>query len=157
MFGFKRKSQTPRELVEQLDRYIVGQARAKRAVSIAIRNRWRRQQLPDDLKGEVAHKNILMIGSTGVGKTEIARRLAKLTDAPFIKVEATKYTEVGYYGRDVESMVRELVENSISLIRATEKQRVNLESGQTTMARSVTCRESSNIFENGVHSLVICA
>ncbi len=132
MFGFKRKSQTPRELVEQLDRYIVGQARAKRAVSIAIRNRWRRQQLPDDLKGEVAPKNILMIGSTGVGKTEIARRLAKLTDAPFIKVEATKYTEVGYYGRDVESMVRELVENSISLIRATEKQRVE------TLARDRT-------------------
>jgi len=132
MFGFKRKSQTPRELVEQLDRYIIGQARAKRAVSIAIRNRWRRQQLPDDLKGEVAPKNILMIGSTGVGKTEIARRLAKLTDAPFIKVEATKYTEVGYYGRDVESMVRELVENSISLIRATEKQRVE------TLARDRT-------------------
>ena len=132
MFGFKRKSQTPRELVEQLDRYIIGQARAKRAVSIAIRNRWRRQQLPDDLKGEVAPKNILMIGSTGVGKTEIARRLAKLTDAPFIKVEATKYTEVGYYGRDVESMVRELVENSISLIRATEKERVE------TLARDRT-------------------
>ncbi len=132
MFGFKKKSQTPRELVEQLDRYIVGQARAKRSVSIAIRNRWRRQQLPDDLKSEVAPKNILMIGSTGVGKTEIARRLAKLTDAPFIKVEATKYTEVGYYGRDVESMVRELVENSISLIRTQEKKRVE------TLARDRT-------------------
>ena len=132
MFGFKKKSQTPRELVEQLDRYIVGQSRAKRSVSIAIRNRWRRQQLPDDLKSEVAPKNILMIGSTGVGKTEIARRLAKLTDAPFIKVEATKYTEVGYYGRDVESMVRELVENSISLIRTQEKKRVE------TLARDRT-------------------
>ncbi|MCH2181832.1 MAG: ATP-dependent protease ATPase subunit HslU [Mariniblastus sp.] len=132
MFGLKRKAQTPRELVKQLDRYIVGQARAKRAVSIAIRNRWRRQQLSEDLRGEVAPKNILMIGSTGVGKTEIARRLAKLTDAPFIKVEATKYTEVGYYGRDVESMVRELVENSISLIRAAEKKRVE------TLARDRT-------------------
>lgn len=132
MFGIKKKAQTPRELVQQLDRYIVGQGKAKRAVSIAIRNRWRRQQLPEDLRGEVAPKNILMIGSTGVGKTEIARRLAKLTEAPFIKVEATKYTEVGYYGRDVESMVRELVENSISLIRASEKKRVE------TLARDLT-------------------
>ena len=132
MFGIKKKAQTPRELVQQLDRYIVGQGKAKRAVSIAIRNRWRRQQLPEDLRGEVAPKNILMIGSTGVGKTEIARRLAKLTEAPFIKVEATKYTEVGYYGRDVESMVRELVENSISLIRAAEKKRVE------TLARDLT-------------------
>lgn len=132
MFGIKKKAHTPRELVQQLDRYIVGQGKAKRAVSIAIRNRWRRQQLPEDLRGEVAPKNILMIGSTGVGKTEIARRLAKLTEAPFIKVEATKYTEVGYYGRDVESMVRELVENSISLIRASEKKRVE------TLARDLT-------------------
>ena len=135
MFGFKKKSQTPRELVGQLDRYIVGQARAKRAVSIAIRNRWRRQQLPEDLRGEVAPKNILMIGSTGVGKTEIARRLAKLTEAPFIKVEATKYTEVGYYGRDVESMVRELVENSITLIRSKEKKRVETEARDRTEDR----------------------
>ena len=120
----KEEIATPRELVKQLDRYIVGQNGAKRSVSIAIRNRWRRQQLPDELKYEVAPKNILMIGSTGVGKTEIARRLAKLTQAPFIKVEATKYTEVGYYGRDVESMVRELVENSIGLIRDEERKRV---------------------------------
>ena len=104
---------TPREIVEQLDQHIVGQANAKRAVAIAIRNRWRRQQLSDDLRQEVSPKNILMIGSTGVGKTEIARRLAKLTNAPFIKVEATKYTEVGYYGRDVESMVRELLDLSL--------------------------------------------
>jgi ATP-dependent HslUV protease ATP-binding subunit HslU len=102
---------TPREIVAELDRYIVGQNDAKRAVAIAIRNRWRRQHLPEELRQEVSPKNILMIGPTGVGKTEIARRLAKLTGAPFIKVEATKYTEVGYYGRDVESMVRELVEN----------------------------------------------
>src|SRR6185295_19409471 len=102
---------TPRQIVAELDRHIVGQANAKRAVAIAIRNRWRRQQLPDDMKTEVAPKHSMMIGPTGVGKTEIARRLAKLTGAPFIKVEATKYTEVGYYGRDVESMIRELVEN----------------------------------------------
>ena len=118
---------TPREIVERLDRHIVGQSDAKRLVAIAIRNRWRRQQLQDDLKNEVAPKNILMMGPTGVGKTEIARRLAKLTNAPFIKVEATKYTEVGYYGRDVESMVRELVENAIGLIRKVELKNVEAE------------------------------
>ncbi|MCC7084743.1 MAG: ATP-dependent protease ATPase subunit HslU [Pirellulales bacterium] len=116
---------TPRQIVTELDRHIVGQAEAKRAVAIAIRNRWRRQSLPDDMKAEVAPKNILMIGPTGVGKTESARRLAKLTGAPFIKVEATKYTEVGYYGRDVESMVRELVENAITLV--TERERKTVE------------------------------
>ena len=118
---------TPREIVKALDRYIVGQGDAKRAVAVAIRNRWRRQQLSGDLKQEVAPKNILMIGSTGVGKTEIARRLARLTGAPFIKVEATKYTEVGYYGRDVESMVRDLVENAIGLVRDGERQAVEQE------------------------------
>jgi ATP-dependent HslUV protease ATP-binding subunit HslU len=115
---------TPRQVVAELDRYIVGQHDAKRAVAIAIRNRWRRQQLPDELRQEVAPKNILMIGPTGVGKTEIARRLARLSGAPFIKVEATKYTEVGYYGRDVESIVRELVDSSISLVRQREKTQV---------------------------------
>jgi ATP-dependent HslUV protease ATP-binding subunit HslU len=120
---------TPRQIVAELDRHIVGQADAKRAVAIAIRNRWRRQHVPDDMKPEVAPKNILMIGPTGVGKTEIARRLAKLTGAPFIKVEATKYTEVGYYGRDVESMVRELVENAITL--TTERERANVEADAT--------------------------
>ncbi len=115
---------TPREIVAELDRHIVGQAAAKRAVAIAIRNRWRRQNLPEEMRAEVAPKNILMIGPTGVGKTEIARRLAKLTGAPFIKVEATKYTEVGYYGRDVESMVRELVENAIGLVRERERKSV---------------------------------
>ncbi|HEY1603321.1 MAG TPA: ATP-dependent protease ATPase subunit HslU [Pirellulales bacterium] len=118
---------TPREIVAELDRHIVGQADAKRAVAVAIRNRWRRQRLGDDMRAEVAPKNILMIGPTGVGKTEIARRLAKLTGAPFIKVEATKYTEVGYYGRDVESMVRELVENAIGLVRESERAKVEQE------------------------------
>ena len=118
---------TPRQIVAELDRHIVGQAAAKRAVAIAIRNRWRRQQVPEEMRGEVAPKNIMMIGPTGVGKTEIARRLAKLTGAPFIKVEATKYTEVGYYGRDVESMVRELVENAITLVEERERKNVEEE------------------------------
>ncbi len=118
------KDLTPRIIVEQLDRYIVGQDDAKRSVAVAIRNRWRRRQLSDEIRQEVSPKNILMIGPTGVGKTEIARRLAKLTGAPFIKVEATKYTEVGYYGRDVESMVRELVENAIGLVRERERVQV---------------------------------
>ena len=118
---------TPREIVAELDRHIVGQHEAKRAVAIAVRNRWRRQRLSDEMRAEVAPKNILMIGPTGVGKTEIARRLARLTEAPFIKVEATKYTEVGYYGRDVESMIRELVENAIGLVRETERAKVEAE------------------------------
>src|SRR5215813_3379821 len=101
---------SPREIVSELDRYIIGQNEAKRAVAIALRNRWRRQQLTGDLRDEVMPKNILMIGPTGVGKTEISRRLAKLAGAPFIKVEATKFTEVGYVGRDVEQIIRDLVE-----------------------------------------------
>jgi ATP-dependent HslUV protease ATP-binding subunit HslU len=112
---------TPREVVAQLDQHIVGQADAKRAVAIALRNRWRWKLLPEDLRKEVTPKNIIMIGPTGVGKTEITRRLAQLTGAPFIKVEATKYTEVGYYGRDVESMVRDLVEASILLVKAAKR------------------------------------
>jgi ATP-dependent HslUV protease ATP-binding subunit HslU len=108
---------TPKQIVAELDQYIVGQADAKRAVAVAIRNRWRRQQLPDDVRRDVAPKNILMIGPTGVGKTEIARRLAGLVGAPFLKVEATKYTEVGYHGRDVESMVRDLLDVGIDLVR----------------------------------------
>ena len=126
---------TPKQIVEALDRHIVGQGNAKRAVAVAIRNRWRRQQLPDEMKQEVSPKNILMIGSTGVGKTEIARRLAKLTGAPFIKVEATKYTEVGYYGRDVESMVRELVDNAINLIRTGERENVKKAAEDRTSVR----------------------
>jgi ATP-dependent HslUV protease ATP-binding subunit HslU len=108
---------SPREIVSELDRFIVGQNDAKRAVAIALRNRWRRQQLPEGLREEVMPKNILMVGPTGVGKTEIARRLAKLANAPFLKVEATKFTEVGYVGRDVESIVRDLVEIALSMTR----------------------------------------
>ena len=115
--GNDRASFTPREIVSELDRYIIGQKEAKRAVAIALRNRWRRQQLPEGLREEVLPKNILMIGPTGVGKTEIARRLAKLAQAPFIKVEATKFTEVGYVGRDVEQIVRDLVETAIHMTR----------------------------------------
>jgi ATP-dependent HslUV protease ATP-binding subunit HslU len=121
--------------VAELDRHIVGQDQAKRAVAIAIRNRWRRQQLNEEMRVEVAPKNIMMIGPTGVGKTEIARRLAKLIEAPFIKVEASKYTEVGYYGRDVESMVRELVENAIGLVRQRERRNVEDEARQRVEER----------------------
>lgn len=115
---------SPREIVSELDRYIIGQNQAKRAVAIALRNRWRRQQLEDQMKEEVLPKNILMIGPTGVGKTEISRRLAKLANAPFVKVEATKFTEVGYVGRDVEQIIRDLMELSISLIREKKKKTV---------------------------------
>ncbi|MDQ3438759.1 MAG: ATP-dependent protease ATPase subunit HslU, partial [Planctomycetota bacterium] len=108
---------TPKQIVAELDRYIVGQADAKRAVAVAVRNRWRRQQLPESMRQDVAPKNIIMIGPTGVGKTEIARRLAGLVSAPFIKVEATKYTEVGYHGRDVESMIRDLLDIGIGMVR----------------------------------------
>ncbi len=117
---------TPREIVRELDRYIIGQDDAKRAVAVALRNRYRRAQLPEDIREEVTPKNILMIGPTGVGKTEIARRLAKLVDAPFVKVEATKFTEVGYVGRDVESIIRDLVEASIRLVKAQHGERVRI-------------------------------
>jgi ATP-dependent HslUV protease ATP-binding subunit HslU len=115
---------TPREIVHELDKHIIGQQAAKRAVAIALRNRWRRQQLPADLRHEITPKNILMIGPTGVGKTEIARRLAKLANAPFIKVEATKFTEVGYVGRDVEAIIRDLVESAIKMLKEQETQKV---------------------------------
>src|SRR4029077_20928865 len=115
------RSLTPKEIVAELDKYIVGQAPAKRAVAIAIRNRWRRQQLPDDIRRDVSPKNILMIGPTGVGKTEIARRLAGLVGAPFLKVEATQYTEVGYHGRDVESMIRDLLDIGIGMVRQEQR------------------------------------
>ncbi len=117
---------TPREIVSELDRYIIGQNDAKRAVAVALRNRWRRQQVPAELRDEIAPKNIIMIGPTGVGKTEIARRLAKLAQAPFVKVEASKFTEVGYVGRDVESMVRDLLELAINMVKEEETQKMQL-------------------------------
>ncbi len=117
---------TPREIVSELDRYIIGQKNAKRAVAVALRNRWRRQQVPPELRDEIVPKNIIMIGPTGVGKTEIARRLAKLAQAPFIKVEASKFTEVGYVGRDVESMVRDLVDLAVIMVREEEARAVRI-------------------------------
>ncbi|MDE3228662.1 MAG: AAA family ATPase, partial [Chloroflexota bacterium] len=116
------KDLTPQQIVRELDRYIVGQAEAKRAVAIALRNRYRRLALPQEMQAEITPKNILMIGPTGVGKTEIARRLAKLADAPFVKVEATKFTQVGYVGRDVESIIRDLMDASVAM---AHDQRVN--------------------------------
>src|SRR6266704_3105632 len=115
---------TPKEIVAELDRYIVGQDKAKRAVAIALRNRWRRQRVGPELKDEILPKNIIMIGPTGVGKTEIARRLARLAGAPFVKVEASKFTEVGYVGRDVDSMVRDLVEAAVKLVKDEERERL---------------------------------
>ena len=126
---------SPRETVSELDRFIVGQNDAKRAVAIALRNRWRRQQLSDDLREEVLPKNILMIGPTGVGKTEISRRLAKLANAPFIKIEATKFTEVGYVGRDVESIVRDLVEHAILMTREKKRKEVTAQAEIQAEAR----------------------
>ena len=123
---------SPREIVQELDKYIIGQSEAKRAVAIALRNRYRRSQLSPALREEITPKNIIMKGPTGVGKTEIARRLAKLVGAPFVKVEATKYTEVGYVGRDVESMVRDLVECSVRLVK--EEQMKTVEAKATAIA-----------------------
>src|SRR5699024_4717719 len=115
---------TPREIVSELDRHIIGQDQAKRSVAIALRNRWRRMQLDDTIRSEITPKNILMIGPTGVGKTEIARRLAKLAKAPFIKVEATKFTEVGYVGKEVESIIKDLLEVGMKMMREAAKERV---------------------------------
>jgi ATP-dependent HslUV protease ATP-binding subunit HslU len=126
---------TPREIVSELDKHIIGQDEAKRAVAIALRNRWRRMQLPEELRAEITPKNILMIGPTGVGKTEIARRLAKLANAPFIKVEATKFTEVGYVGRDVESIVRDLVDVAVKMYREQEMQRVRFRAEEAAEER----------------------
>lgn len=130
---------TPREIVEELDKYIVGQQAAKKAVAIALRNRYRRKMLPEDLRDEVYPKNIIMIGSTGVGKTEIARRLARLVKAPFIKVEATKFTEIGYVGRDVDSMVRDLVETSIRMVKSEKYEEVEDKARQLAEERIVDC------------------
>src|SRR5579863_1774382 len=115
---------TPAKIVSELDRYVVGQRDAKRAVAVALRNRWRRQQVDGDLRDEIAPKNIIMIGPTGVGKTEIARRLARLARAPFLKVEASKFTEVGYVGRDVDSIARDLVEIAVKLVREEKREAV---------------------------------
>lgn len=120
----EKKTLTPKEITEELDRFIIGQKKAKKAVSIALRNRWRRQQVPKELRDEIAPKNIIMIGPTGVGKTEIARRLAKLAGAPFLKIEATKFTEVGYVGRDVESMIRDLTQLAINIVKREEQEQV---------------------------------
>lgn len=151
------KELTPRKIVDALDQYIIGQTEAKRAVAIALRNRYRRKHLPEELKDEVAPKNIILIGPTGVGKTEIARRLAKLVNAPFIKVEATKYTEVGYVGRDVESMVRDLVNTAISDVKAAMMKEVEAEATEIALDRlsklllpSVKKSEDNNITEEEI-------
>ena len=133
------QSFSPREIVSELDRYIIGQDEAKKAVAIALRNRWRRQQLEDDMKDEVLPKNILMIGPTGIGKTEISRRLSKLAQAPFLKVEATKFTEVGYVGRDVEQIVRDLIEISITMVREVKRKEVNAQAKLLAEERVLDC------------------
>jgi ATP-dependent HslUV protease ATP-binding subunit HslU len=138
---------TPREIVSELDRFIIGQAEAKRAVAVALRNRWRRQQLPPELAEEVAPKNILMIGPTGVGKTEISRRLAKLANAPFLKVEATKFTEVGYVGRDVEQIVRDLVEQAIVMVRERRREEMKTAAHQAAEERVITALVGENAGE----------
>lgn len=125
----------PREIVAELDKYIIGQAEAKRSVAIALRNRWRRQQIPEDLRDEVAPKNIIMIGPTGVGKTEIARRLAKLAQSPFLKIEASKFTEVGYVGRDVESMIRDLMELAVNMVKAEAREKVKAKAAEVAEER----------------------
>ena len=125
----------PRQIVAELDRYIVGQAAAKKAIAIAIRNRWRRGQAPEGIRDEITPSNIILIGPTGVGKTEIARRLARLAGAPFVKVEATKFTEVGYVGRDVEAMIRDLVDAAISLVRAEREDEVFPQAEQRAIER----------------------
>ena len=127
----------PRQIVKELDRYIVGQRDAKKSVAIAIRNRWRRQQAPEDIRDEILPNNIIMIGPTGVGKTEIARRLARLAGAPFLKVEASKFTEVGYVGRDVESMIRDLVDSSINMVRGEREEDVFPQAEQKVEDRMV--------------------
>ncbi len=128
---------TPREIVSELDRYIVGQNAAKRSVAIALRNRWRRQQVPEELREEISPKNIIMIGPTGVGKTEISRRLARLAAAPFIKVEASRFTEVGYVGRDVESIIRDLTELAVTMVQEEEARKVSVKARERAEERVV--------------------
>ena len=138
---------TPREIVSELDRFIIGQKDAKRAVAVALRNRWRRKQLSDDLRDEGYPKNILMIGPTGVGKTEISRRLAKLPKAPFLKVEATKFTEVGYVGRDVEQIIRDLVESAITMTRDLMRDEVKANAHQAAEDRVIAAIAGENARE----------
>ena len=129
------KQLTPSEIVEELDKYIIGQKNAKKSVAIALRNRWRRQQVSDVMKDEIMPNNIIMIGPTGVGKTEIARRISKLANAPFIKVEASKFTEVGYVGRDVESMIRELSDLSVNIVKSEKMKEVQLKAEENSEER----------------------
>lgn len=131
----EQHNRTPREIVKELDRYIIGQDAAKKAIAVALRNRYRRQKLDADMQKEVTPKNILMIGPTGVGKTELARRLALLVEAPFVKVEATKFTEVGYVGRDVESMVRDLMENAIQIVEKQKRSDVYAKAYEAALER----------------------
>ena len=131
------QNKSPREIVKELDEYIVGQTNAKKSVAVALRNRYRRLQLDEKMQQDVTPKNILMIGPTGVGKTEIARRLAKIVDAPFVKLEATKFTEVGYVGRDVESMVRDLVENAIQIVKKEQYKNVRIQAEKKANRRLV--------------------
>ena len=139
---------SPREIVSELDRFIIGQNKAKRACAIALRNQWRRQQLTGPLKDEILPKNILMIGPTGVGKTEISRRLAKLADAPFIKVEATKFTEVGYVGRDVEQIIRDLVETAIAMIKEKKRKEVEAKAHLLSEERVINALVGENASES---------
>ena len=132
-------SLSPREIVSELDRYVVGQNKAKKAVAIALRNRWRRQALKGEMKDEVLPKNILMIGPTGVGKTEISRRLSKLAEAPFVKVEATRFTEVGYVGRDVEQIIRDLLEIAIAMEKVKKRKEVHAKGTKISRRKSFRC------------------
>jgi ATP-dependent HslUV protease ATP-binding subunit HslU len=145
---------TPREIVEKLDRHIIGQADAKRAVAIALRNRWRRQNVSEELADEISPKNIIMIGPTGVGKTEIARRLAKLDNSPFLKVEASKFTEVGYVGRDVESMIRDLVELSVNMVKSEEQEKVQAKAAEIAEERLLDLLLPPRPAEKGVGDIL---
>jgi ATP-dependent HslUV protease ATP-binding subunit HslU len=145
---------TPREIVEKLDRHIIGQADAKRAVAIALRNRWRRQNVSEELADEISPKNIIMIGPTGVGKTEIARRLAKLDNSPFLKVEASKFTEVGYVGRDVESMIRDLVELSINMVKSEEQENIQAKAAEIAEERLLDLLLPARLTEKKVSDML---
>ena len=145
---------TPRNIVEKLDQYIIGQGDAKRAVAIALRNRWRRQNVTKELGDEISPKNIIMIGPTGVGKTEIARRLAKLDNSPFLKIEASKFTEVGYVGRDVESMIRDLVELSINMVRSEEQESVKVKAVELAEERLLDILLPPKPIERNVGDLI---